>query len=132
MTWAWESAWDSVNDEFLRVADTVRACNSSLWWQCGHQENESFPFWAYASFGRHGNAGEEDVVISIDFKRSDGHLMFTSDISRGNGEILQDGPASEITLATDTGTVRQWIARSIDAALAFVSKNEDLLRRELC
>ena len=132
MTWAWESAWDSVNNEFTRVAEIVRACNPNLWWECGHQENESFPFRAYAAFNRHGSPGEEDVVISFDFKRSERGLMFTSDVCRGDGEILADGPSSETQLAIDTGSVRGWIGRAVDDALVFVRENEDLLRRELC
>ena len=132
VTWAWESAWDSVNGEFSRVAEVVLACNPNLWWECGHQDNESFPFRAYAAFSRQGTPGGEDVVISFDFKRSDGELAFTSDVSRGDGEVLAAGPSSETQRATDTGRVREWVVRTIEEGLAFVHEQEGLLRRELC
>lgn len=132
MSWSWEPAWDAINDGFARVAADLQERNSALWWNCGHADNEAFPFWAYASFNRDGMAGEEDLVVSLSFKRADGQLAFTSDIARGDGEILADGPSSSISLAVDLSTLRAWIAERVGEGVAFIEGECDLLKRELC
>ena len=132
MSWSWEAAWDSINDGFSRVAADLRECNPTLWWNCGHSENETFPFSAYASFNRSGVAGEEDLVLSISFKQADRQLHFTSDITRGDGEILADGPASSASLGADIDSIRCWIAERVGEGLAFIEGERVLLERELC
>jgi hypothetical protein len=132
MSWSWQAAWDSINDGFARVADGIRECNPALWWSCGHAENEMFPFWAYASFSKAGVAGEEDLVLSLSFMRADGRLSFTSDIARGEGEILADGPSGSTSLAVDVSTLREWIAERVRQGLAFIEGERDLLKSELC
>jgi hypothetical protein len=132
MSWSWEEAWDSINDSFTRVAIDLRHRNPTLWWSCGHAENETFPFWAYASFNRSGTAGEEDIVLSLSFKRAEGQLHFTCDIARGDGEIVADGPSSSVPLAADVPSIRDWIAELVGQGLAFIEGQRELLRRELC
>lgn len=132
MSWSWEQAWDAINDGFARVAADLRTCNPALWWSCGHAENETFPFWAYASFNKAGVAGEEDLVLSFSFKRADRRLEFTSDIARGDGEILADGPSASTSLAVGVSTLRDWIAERVREGLAFIEGERDLLEGELC
>lgn len=131
MTVIWEEVWDLVNDSFERVAADLRMRNGRMWWTCGHADNPVFPFWATASFNRDGIAGEEDVVLSLTFKLSDGVLSFTSDIGRGEGEILSDGPVGQRPMATDTTELRVWIMDGVRQALAYFEEALPLLRREL-
>ena len=119
-------------EKFQILADGIRECNSTLWWSCGHAENETFPFWAYASFNKTGVAGEEDLVLSLSFKQADGRLDFTSDIARGDGEILADGPSGTTSLAVDVSTLREWIAERVRQGLAFIEGERELLVNELC
>lgn len=131
MTDVWESGWEVINEAFRDIAEELRHRNPKLWWTCGHSENEAFPFWAYASFSRSGVAGEEDVVVSVSFKRDGGALEFTSDVARGDGEILVDGPRDRIELATDTGAIRAWIESCFDQASVFVNDQRPVLQSEL-
>jgi hypothetical protein len=132
MSDVWEKGWDALNGVFRVLADELHAGNPVLWWSCGHADNESFPFWAWASFNRVGVAGEEDVVVSVSFRRTDRGLEFASDVATGDGEVLADGPRSQIVLATDTGTIRRWIEECFGRATAFVEEQTDLLRVQLC
>ena len=131
MSGPWEQTWDAVNDAFGRVAGELSASNPALWWVCGHTDNEVFPFRAYAAFNSAGVAGEEDIVVSLDFQRSPGTLAFRSDISRGSGEIVADGPSGELSLATDVATVRAWIEQCTTEFIAFLIASRSLLMLEL-
>jgi hypothetical protein len=132
MSWSWEAAWDSINDGFANVAAELRERNPDLRWSCGHAENEAFPFWAYASFNRSGLAGEEEVVLSLSFKQTDGQLHFASDIASGDGRILADGPSGSVTLALDVPAIRDWIAARVGQGLTFIEGERELLKGELC
>jgi hypothetical protein len=132
MILSWEHAWDTINDGFVRVAEELRACNRFLWWSCGHGENETFPFWAYASFNRAGAAGEEDLVLSLSFKRAERRLNFSCDIARGDGEVLAGGPFASTSLLVDVSALRDWIIERVDEGLAFIERERELLESELC
>lgn len=121
----WEATWDSINAEFSNVAAQLHVTNPALWWSCGHAENEAFPFWAYASFGRSGVPGEEDVVVSLSFKDVDGRLAFTSDVALGDGQIVAGGPAAEEPANSDRTA---WVQAQTAAGLTFVRAQRETLR----
>ena len=122
----WDAAWDLINAEFSALAGSLRLSNPALWWSCGHADNETFPFWAYASFGRSGVLGEEDVVLSLSFKsQADGRLAFTSDIASGDGQIVAEGPAAQETADADRDI---WVGAQISAGLAFAREHLETLR----
>lgn len=131
MNSAWEEVWDAINAYFRLLATTLRSCNPNLWWACVHSENAKFPFRAHATFSREGIPGDEDIVVSLTFKLADSKLLFFSDISRGNGSILAEGPTMGIPLSTDTCSVRQWILGATRSGLRFVDDNRALLRDQL-
>lgn len=128
----WEALWDRLNDRFAAIALMLRECNPRLWWSAGHHATEHFPFSAWASFNRTGTAGEEDLVISVTAKLMEGSLVLASDISRGDGLVLADGPERRIRLATDTGTVAAAIADAGRDLDVFLEDHAGLLREELC
>lgn len=132
MNVVWEDVWDSVDTHFQVLAATLKTCNPQLWWSSLHSENRVFPFRAYATFSREGIPGDEDVVVSLTFKSNGARLAFSSDISRGDGSILADGPTRSLPLSTHTGAVREWIIDSATCGLRFVDENTALLRKELC
>lgn len=132
MSTVWEEVWDSINGYFSGLAAVLLGCNPNLWWTCGHSENEAYPFRAYASFNRRGVPGEEDIVTFLNFARDERGLVFSADISRGDGEVLVDAPGSRVEPATDTGPIRQWILGAASDAIGFFEANESLLTHELC
>jgi hypothetical protein len=132
MTTLWEDVWDEVNRHFETVAKSLRAVNPDLWWSCGHSDNEFFPFRAHASFMKRWDPQEsEDVVIALDAHKSTSGLRLTADISRGDGEMLAEGPHRELTLATDTRTLREEITSWVDSCIAFIDEHHELLLAEL-
>lgn len=131
MTPHWDVMSDTLNEIFERLANDLAQVNPRLWWNFGHNKNEVFPFWAYASFSREGIPGEEDLVISLSFKSVAGGLEFDSDIARGDGEILADGPADQSVETTDLQSLQQWVDRCIAMTVRFIADNSELLRQEL-
>ena len=131
MNEGWERLWDAINDAFVTLAESLQSVNPELWWTCAHAENAVFPFWAYASFSAQGIPGEEDVVIAISFKSTENSLHFTCDISRGNGEILADGPSGSTTVTSNSSELQAWAARKVTEALTFIEVHFEILRKEL-
>jgi hypothetical protein len=125
MTGYWETAWDAINTEFSRLAEQLLTANPDIWWSCGHAENDAFPFWTYASFGRSGVPGDEDVVVSLSFKDDEGRLRFTSDVAFSDGRLIAEGPNSVEPASSDRAA---WVGESVSAGLAFVGSQLDALR----
>lgn len=127
----WEDVWDRLNDRLAAIAAVLSQRNPHLWWQAGHSDNAAMPFRAWASFGRNGIPGEEDLVITVDFKRAEHSLEVTADIARGDGLVLADAPPKRISLRTDTGTLREEILAAEQLAEDFISSQQPLLCDEL-
>jgi hypothetical protein len=127
----WEWAWDRLNEVLTEGAEALLQPNPQLWWECGHTETSTFPFTAYASYSRDGTPGNEDVVVSVGFKVDDKELTFSTDLSRGGGEILAKLPVSMLALATDTASIRMWVQARVDEGISFLRKQQPTLVREL-
>lgn len=127
----WEEVWNRLNGCFADLAGVVGAQNSKLWWRSGHHANSDLPFRAWASFSRQGIPGEEDLVISVDFKKIEHGLEVTTDIARGNGVILAEAPVEWIALFTDTGSLGSSIVAVQRACEDFLRGQEAVLLGEL-
>lgn len=121
----WEHFWYVVNAEFMQLAEEVLHTHPSLWWTCGHAENEAFPFWAYASFGGSGVPGEEDVVVSITFKNDMERLVFSCDVALADGQIVTDGPTESEPINTDRVV---WIEELAISTALFIRSQVGTLR----
>ncbi len=122
----WDHVWQLLSRGFEEVVETLRLGDAQLWHQAGRQANEVFPFWAYASLGR--APGEEEVVLSVSFKGVDGGLLFTCDISLGNGRILAELPQERGPSPTDA---QEWVVDRARDAVRFFKANDELLRAHL-
>ncbi len=120
--------WDSINAEFSHLANELLATRPDIWWSCEHGENQAFPFWAYASFGRSRLQPEEEVVVSLSFKYEGRQLAFTSDIALADGKIVADGPGAVEPIGANRPA---WIEAQVSAALAFIRLRADALARSL-
>jgi hypothetical protein len=121
----WEESWPILEESFHKIADRLVLSNPKLSWSCGHFDNETFPFRAYASFN-HGAEGAEDIVASVDVRRSDGKLRYSSDIGLDDGRVLADGPTGIIDASTGTVSAKQEIGRTVRAIARFIDSNEAL------
>jgi hypothetical protein len=134
MTALWEDVWDLLNQQFTEVHARLSQCNPTLWWSCGHSDNESFPFRAYAAFGRGGGApdADADVVIAVDFERTPSGLSYEADISRENGEILVDGPEGLIAVTEDLTRLREDVKKATELMALFIVGQDAILRELIC
>src|SRR4051812_30485611 len=114
--------WTNVTNS---VAHDLRAANPGFWFQAGHHATEAFAFRGWASFSRNGEAGEEDLSLTIDFKRVEQGLKVKSDIARGDGYVLADGPNRLI--ADDSAS----ISDAFGEAAMFLKSQRDLMAGEL-
>lgn len=94
MTVDWLEVWQLLDASFRAVALAVQRENSSVQWRSGRTQATNFPFGAFLSFSDGAPADEEILVVSVDCKQINDSLEMTSDIAKGNGEVLFDGPSA--------------------------------------
>jgi hypothetical protein len=122
----WEEVWGIVSETFRRTAARLTARYPEMSWSSGHSENKAFPFRAYASFNQ-GSPGAEDVVVSVDFHRSDHKLGYSADIGNDDGTVLADGPAGIIDISQGIDSARADIKVAIVNIVRFLEDNEPVL-----
>ena len=126
-----DAFWMWLKGRFEGVAKELATKNSQLRWSMGRSDSKFFPFRAYASFSKKGIAGEEDIVISIDFKSNDSSLKMSCDIARGDGEVLVDGPCLDINLAKKQKAIEDMFENAQISIQAFLRQSVTLLEDEL-
>jgi hypothetical protein len=125
----WDDAWETLSDRFRRVASSLMNAHPTMTWSCGHSDNESFPFRAYASFS--GRGQETDVVISVDVLRRDDELHLNSDLALEDGQILADGPSDVLQLTADSARLRMRIEETISEVADFILSSEAVIDRTI-
>ena len=126
-----DTVWQRLDAVFQRLATEVQAVQPHVSWTSGHHATESFPLTAFVSFSRNGRKEDEDVVVSVSAHISGNTLAMSSDIARGDGYVLADGPeaAYPIDLApeelAERGTV---LAAAIET---FLHEHIDTISDEL-
>lgn len=106
----WDDAWAEFEPRLAELAADVQAKTGAapLWGRI----TGGFAFGAYLSFGRHGDASRDDVVVSIDANHTPDGVLLTCDIAREKGYVLKDLPAvtvvgSELESSPD---IARWVA----------------------
>jgi hypothetical protein len=122
----WEDAWDVLNASFLALAEQLAADLPGLRWSCGHHDNESFPFRAYAAFAVDGD--DDDVVVSVDFRHIHEALAYSADVARDDGEVLAEGPAGTIPRTADGVPPRTGIEAAVRSVARFVDESGSVVR----
>lgn len=122
----WEEIWDIVSDVFQRIAVSLCASYPKMSWSSGHSDNKAFPFRAYAAFNQ-GSQGSEDVVASIDFRRSEDELHYCADIGRDDGTVLADGPAGTIDLSEGLESARPEIEVAVGSIVRFLEGSKQVV-----
>lgn len=111
---AWEALWMRVSTRLTEVTKKVTAAHPAAWSTISRNGTDAFPFRAAASFGRTGEPGVEDVVVSVDCRVQGGNLRASVDVARGDGLVLADGPTVEVAASEVTkdllGTLEPWLA----------------------
>jgi hypothetical protein len=123
----WETVWDRLNAFLSELAADLLESNPRIWWQAGHHDNPAFPFRAWASFNASGDAGEEDVVLSLGYRLARPAIEVTGDIADGAGLVLAEQPERSIALATDIAALRDVILASELDFERFVDAHRALL-----
>jgi hypothetical protein len=122
----WERVWTDVGDAFGRLAVSLRVRHPTLFWTAGHQDNNAFPFRAYASFNQPSRQGE-DIVASVDFHRADDQLQYSCDIIVDDGTILAEGPEGIIDVSRGIAPARAEIEQAVGRMIQFLEASEKIL-----
>jgi hypothetical protein len=123
----WEEIWDIINEAFRRIAVSLSNCCPTISWSSGHSDNKAFPFRAYATFNQDPSALGE-VVVSIDFRKSEDGLRYSTDIGRDDGTVLADGPAGVIDVSEGVASARDEIATAVLRIVRFLDEAEQVVR----
>jgi len=92
----WDDVWIRLDRTFSWLAREVGRANPRARATSGRTAAAFFPFGAYLTFGRSGDASLEDLVISVNCQRKDGGVRLSSDISAGDGYVLATGPETRV------------------------------------
>ena len=90
------SAWDELGQEtharFRDIVEQLKKQWPNLWSSVGSYSTEVFPLNAFVSLNTSGPPFDEDVVLFATVHTKDSSVLFSSDISDGEGQVLADGP----------------------------------------
>lgn len=128
--------WNDVGDrflEFLRELSTeLGAPEKGFRVAVDRYANESFPLRAGVSFSPLSAPGDEQLVISLDVKRSGDALEGTVDIARGDGLVLAEQQVLEAPEAeVGSEKIRELAHTAEQAAEDFLQAHAKLLSSEL-
>jgi hypothetical protein len=123
----WEDVWSDLGGTFERIAISLRASFPKMFWSSGHNDNEAFPFWAYAAFNQERRVSE-DVVATVDFHRSEDELRYSADIIFDDGPVLADGPTGIIDVSGGVTSARAEIEAAVRDIVRFLEASEQVLR----
>jgi hypothetical protein len=121
----WDQAWDGLRRQFDDLGQRLKQLNPSLTWSTGRHANAAFPFRAYASFSRHGQRGEEDVVLSVDCPGNDRVVRISADIASGDGIVLASRGPREVQVTPED------VQAEMAEVERFLADEFGLLRRHL-
>lgn len=123
----WEETWEIISEAFRRIASSLSVSYPKMSWSSGHSDNRAFPFRAYATFSQV-SQGSEDVVVSVDFCRSEERLLYSTDVGRDDGSVLADGPAGTIDVSEGVESARAEIEAAIGSIVLFLEESEQVVR----
>ena len=124
----WEDVWDVINDEFRLLASQVLAAAPDKRWTAHHFDNEHWALSGTASFmPRDDPTADEDLVLSVGAHRSDGVLVWESDILAGR-DIVAEGPRCEVPTGTAlihwapdaVARTRDWIRAATPSVVSYL------------
>ena len=125
----WNELWDRLESALTKAGRLVAAGMPWFTFRVGHSSTKTFPFDAFLSFSPQHAPGEEVLVVSIACQRTPSGVVCTSDIARGNGYMLIDGPSTSIdpTHESSSEVARKWL---LDVE-QFLGDGVDLIVAEL-
>src|SRR5512146_3130063 len=127
----WDDVWNGLGEAFSRLVLELGRVNPRARATTGRTETAIFPFGAYLAFSRSGEPGVEDVVVSVDCKREDGELKLSSDISRGDGYILAEGPEARVSAMNIDVSVPEEALEWLHEVIGFIEASRELVCKEL-
>jgi hypothetical protein len=117
MTHQSEFLWKSIFPLLQRFAEQISAKEPAIKSTIGKSSNDTFLLRCYVGFGKLDS--DEEISITVDASLDKGMLMLTSDLCSDNGEVIADGPNSNLIPLVDklsTESIAAWL-QNFDAFL---------------
>ena len=115
--------WEELLGELGR---RMRAVNPTLHVQIDHHSTPVFPLRATASFSTGGPGGDEDVAVSLNIRQTGDGFEVTSDVARGDGYVVADGPRRVVDAADDAS-----LSSALAETASFVRSQQQTVSDEL-
>jgi hypothetical protein len=90
MTGAWDAMWVRFREVVDLLNESLGVEEAGLIVRVDRHANEGFPFRAWASYSPASSPGDEQLVLSLDFKRDGSEVLGQIDIARGDGLVLAE------------------------------------------
>ncbi len=125
----WDHIWETFRALVQDLNDSLGVEARGYIVRLDRHSNDVFPFRAWVSYSPAAEPDQEQLVISLDFKRSGHAIVGNIDIARGDGYVLAD--QAEFDLGGNDGGAGD-AAAGIERALGtFLADGRRLLEAEL-
>jgi hypothetical protein len=130
VTRIWDELWLNFHSLVGTLNETIRPEDAGFVVRVGRHANDTFPFRAWASYSPASSPGDEELVLSVDFKRTGPKIEGHVDLARGDGVVLAGQELGE-PFNEETEAVNAAV-RAADAAVQqFIATHRELFESTL-
>lgn len=130
MTGLWKDMWIKFRDVVGGLNESLRTEEAGFVVRVDHHATDIFPFRAWASYSPASSPGDEQLVLSLDFKRDGDEVHGHVDIARGDGLVLADEQVADAFDETSSDAPEA-ILRAAERLQRFVEAHRPLIQSEL-
>lgn len=128
----WDIVWARLNIAFLQLKTDVQSRCPESWCLIERVQSALYPFGVVASFGV-GNPQTdlERVSISFSVRVDSPDLVVSSDVARGGGYVLENGPTGRFSVAMVEAEGAAAFSGLIERMVLMIKLAKDVVVREL-
>lgn len=130
MTGLWDDMWTKFRDVIGRLNDSLGVEEAGFVVRVDHHATDVFAFRGWASYSLASSPGDEQLVLSLDFKRDANEIRGHIDLARGDGLVLSDEQVVEPFDETSSDAPES-IRRAAEGLQRFVEAHRSLIQSEL-
>lgn len=130
MTAVWDRLWLDFQTTVEVLNKAVKPEDRGFLVRVERSDNDVFPLRAVATFAPLSSPGDEALVLSMDFRRSEDRVEGHLDLAHGDGLVLADEPLG-VAPETDPAALDSSLRAARSKLERFVRMNQSAIEREL-
>jgi hypothetical protein len=130
VTIALDPIWEAFEAAVDRLNERFRPEGFGMIARVQRSSNDVFPLRALASYSASATPGDEQLVISVDFRYNGSTIVGTADLARGDGVVLDEAELPAIG-RHDPAVAAGEVTAAAHAVATFVARQYDTVLSEL-